>query len=82
MVPAMKALDRYHRIYNQSLLYMASEQLTKAQTHVRVFHREWQNVKAKCEFDTKFSLGRKEHYLLDHELEQMELLEYSGGIRQ
>ena len=36
-------------------------------------------MKVKCEFDAKFSLGRKEHYLLEHEVEQMELWNIPHG---
>ena len=38
-----------------------------------------QKAKAKCEYDGKFSLGRKEHYLLEHEMEQMELWQAPMG---
>ena len=79
MKPAMKSLNEYWMICNQSKYFLHSADILRAKEHIQFFYKQWQNVKAECETLTEFSLGAKEHYILNHNVEFMEL--YNVSLR-
>ena len=44
-----------------------------ARSFIRSFHVDWQHVKGKCASNNTFSLGKKKHYVLNHNVDFMDL---------
>ena len=73
MKPAMRHLNAFHEICNQSKPFISTKELRAARKAIVKFHAEWQIVKEKCVTNNTFSLGKKEHYVVNHHHDFMKL---------
>lgn len=72
MAPAMKHLNKFMKICNSSKPTISASKIQKAQEHLIQYNDYWKTVKQKSETFKPFSLGKKEHYQLDHYVDHMD----------
>ena len=78
MVPVMKHLNKFMKISNSSKPTISASKIQKAQEHVILYHDYWNIVKRNSETFKPFSLGKKEHYKLDHYVDHISCCNEQG----
>ena len=79
MRPGMRLLNKFHRICHHSAARVPPKRVARANKYIHAFHAEWQKVIKQCESATAFTLGKKEHYMLNHNVEHMDLCGVPAG---